>query len=72
MTTPQQISGETDHFWYRVETGKPYIDSQRGNKAFGRGDGKVIGNGSSIAPECLSRMGREYRKRAVAAAVIYE
>ncbi len=35
------ISGENDHFWYRVEKGFPYVDSQRDDKAFGRGDGKV-------------------------------
>ncbi len=42
MGTSQQIVGETDHFWYRVQTDKPYVDSQRGNRAFGRGDGKVF------------------------------
>ena len=35
------IIGETDHFWYRIPTTGPYVDSQRGNKAFGRGDGRV-------------------------------
>src|SRR5215831_16060259 len=34
-------TGETDHFWYRLAPKGPYIDSQRGNKAFGFGDGKV-------------------------------
>lgn len=41
MTKPQRITGETDHFWYRVEKGLPYIDSHRGNRAFGHGDGEV-------------------------------
>lgn len=34
--------GETDHFWYRLAPEGPYIDSQRDNKAFGFGDGKVF------------------------------
>ena len=42
MRNPQQIAGETDHFWYRVETGGAYVDSQRDNVAFGHGDGKVL------------------------------
>ena len=42
MTTSEQITGTTDHFWYRVQKDGPYIDSQRDNKAFGRGDGKVF------------------------------
>jgi len=42
MTISQQITGETDHFWYRVQNGKPYVDSQRGNRAFGRGNGEVL------------------------------
>ena len=29
----------TDHFWYRLAPPGPYIDSQRGNKAFGFSDG---------------------------------
>ena len=41
MGTPREITGETDHFWYRVPAEGPYIDSQRGSKAFGRGGGKV-------------------------------
>lgn len=32
---------ETDHFWYRLQSAGPYIDSQRENKAFGFGDGMV-------------------------------
>ncbi len=36
------ISGENDHFWYRVEKGFPYVDSQRDDKAFGRGDGTQV------------------------------
>lgn len=31
----------TDHFWYRLAPEGPYIDSQRDNKAFGFGLGKV-------------------------------
>tara|TARA_R110002020_G_scaffold389554_1_gene600164 strand:+ start:426 stop:1724 length:1299 start_codon:yes stop_codon:yes gene_type:complete len=31
----------TDHFWYRLAPAGPYIDSQRDNKAFGFGYGKV-------------------------------
>jgi hypothetical protein len=33
---------ETDHFWYRLAPEGPYIDSQRDNKAFGFGDGKIF------------------------------
>ena len=34
---------KTDHFWYRLApTDGPYIDSQRDNKAFGFGDGKIL------------------------------
>src|ERR1700752_3344276 len=33
---------ETDHFWYRLAPEGPYIDSQRGHKAFGFGDGKIF------------------------------
>jgi len=32
----------TDHFWYRLQPAGPYIDSQRGNKAFGFSDGTVF------------------------------
>ena len=42
MTTPAQIAGETDRFWYRVQVGGPYVDSQRDNKAFAHGDGCVL------------------------------
>ncbi|MGB7347336.1 MAG: hypothetical protein WBD20_24150 [Pirellulaceae bacterium] len=31
----------TDHFWYRLAPDGPYVDSQRDNKAFGFGQGKV-------------------------------
>ena len=31
----------TDHFWYRLQTTGPYVDSQRGDKAFGFDDAKV-------------------------------
>ncbi len=36
------VSGETEHFWYRLAPAKPYIDSQRDNKAFAFGDGKIF------------------------------
>jgi hypothetical protein len=32
----------TDHFWYRLQPAGPYIDSQRGNKAFGFTDEAVF------------------------------
>jgi hypothetical protein len=35
-------TGETEHFWYRGAPDGPYIDSQRDNKAFGFGDGKIF------------------------------
>ncbi|MEO6785643.1 MAG: hypothetical protein ABI318_05870 [Chthoniobacteraceae bacterium] len=35
-------TGETKHFWYRLAPEGPYIDSQRGSKAFGFGDGKIF------------------------------
>ena len=35
-------SGSTDHFWYRLAPEGPYIDSQRGDKAFGFGFGKIF------------------------------
>jgi hypothetical protein len=31
----------TEHFWYRLAPEGPYIDSQRDNRAFGYGDGKI-------------------------------
>jgi hypothetical protein len=33
---------ETEHFWCRLAPEGPYIDSQRDNKAFGFGDGKIF------------------------------
>lgn len=33
---------ETKHFWYRGAPAGPYIDSQRDNRAFGFGDGKIF------------------------------
>lgn len=33
---------ETEHFFYRGAPEGPYIDSQRDNKAFGFGDGKIF------------------------------
>ncbi len=35
-------AGSTDHFWYRLGPAEPYIDSQRDNKAFGFGIGKIF------------------------------
>ncbi len=32
----------TEHFWYRLAPAGPYVDSQRDNKAFGFGDGKIL------------------------------
>ncbi|MCU0982515.1 MAG: hypothetical protein MUF25_25430, partial [Pirellulaceae bacterium] len=32
----------TDHFWYRLAPAGPYVDSQRGNKAFGFAEGKIL------------------------------
>ncbi len=32
----------TEHFWYRIPPAIPYIDSQRGNKAFGFSDNSVF------------------------------
>ncbi len=34
--------GSTEHFWYRLAPEGPYIDSQRGQKAFGFGNGKIF------------------------------
>src|SRR5437016_239358 len=33
---------ETKDFWFRLAPAGPYIDSQRDNKAFGFGDGKIF------------------------------
>ena len=41
MTKDPQV-GSTEHFWYRLHPEGPYIDSQRDNKAFGHGDGKIF------------------------------
>ena len=38
----QSEAQSTDHFWYRVQTSGPYLDSQRDNKAFGFEKGKVF------------------------------
>ena len=40
MTTATQ-TGETDHFWYRLQPEGMYIDSQRDNKAFGHAEGRI-------------------------------
>ena len=34
--------GENEHFWYRLAPQQPYVDSQRNNKAFGFGEGKIF------------------------------
>ncbi|WP_165250481.1 hypothetical protein [Paludisphaera soli] len=39
---PAGTVGETDHFWYRLAPEGPYIDSQRGDRAFGFGGGKIF------------------------------
>lgn len=39
---PASQVGETEHFWYRLQPAGMYIDSQRGDKAFGRADGKIL------------------------------
>lgn len=36
------IAGETEHFFYRGAPEGPYIDTQRDNKAFGFGRGKIF------------------------------
>jgi len=36
------INGSTEHFWYRRQPAGPFIDCQRGNKAFGYVSGKVL------------------------------
>ena len=33
---------ETEHFWCRLAPPGPYVDSQRGHKAFGFGDGRIL------------------------------
>src|SRR5439155_5311414 len=33
---------ETKDFWFRLAPEQPYIDSQRDNKAFGFGEGKIF------------------------------
>lgn len=48
----------TDHFWYRLAPEGPYIDSQRDNKAFGFGFGKVFlseDNGETWRHDALFR-----------------
>jgi len=40
--TPQRQFPSTDHFYYRLQPGGPYIDSQRDNKAFGYADGRIF------------------------------
>ncbi|WP_417748615.1 hypothetical protein [Rosistilla oblonga] len=48
----------TDHFWYRLAPEGPYIDSQRDNKAFGFGLGKVYlseDNGKTWAHDAIFR-----------------
>jgi len=40
--TPEQQFPSTDDFWYRLQPEGPYIDSQRGNKAFGYADERIF------------------------------
>jgi len=47
--------GSTDHFWYRLAGPFPYVDSQRDNKAFAFGQGKIFlseDNGKTWARSC--------------------
>jgi hypothetical protein len=50
------LEGETDHFWYRLAPPDgPYIDSQRGNKAFGFSEDAILlseDNGHSWPHRC--------------------
>lgn len=49
---------ETPHFWYRLAPEGPYIDSQRDNKAFGFGQGKVYlseDNGQTWSHDAIFR-----------------
>ncbi|MCB1063296.1 MAG: hypothetical protein KDN20_10300, partial [Verrucomicrobiae bacterium] len=40
---PAGVIGETEHFWYRLAPSDgPWIDSQRGSRAFGIRDGKIF------------------------------
>ena len=39
---PPSTFPATDHFWYRLQSPGPYIDSQRKNKAFGRTKGTIF------------------------------
>ncbi|MEW4531059.1 twin-arginine translocation signal domain-containing protein [Maioricimonas sp. JC845] len=41
LSAAPSTMGETDHFWYRLAVDGPYIDSQRGNRAFGFRDGMI-------------------------------
>jgi hypothetical protein len=38
---PSPDAASTDHFWYRLQPAGRYIDSQRGDKAFGYADGRI-------------------------------
>ena len=42
QTVTQSDFPSTKHFWYRLQHAGPYIDSQRGNKAFGFSDGTIF------------------------------
>ena len=41
-TEPSTKIGETDHFLYRLASEGPYVDSQRGRRAFGFGEGRLF------------------------------
>ena len=41
IAAPSDVAS-TAHFWYRLAPEGPYIDSQRDNKAFGFGNGKIF------------------------------
>ncbi len=42
MNAAPAIARETKHFFCRLAPEGPYIDSQRGNKTFGFGSGKIF------------------------------
>mgnify|MGYP007026224783 CR=1 FL=1 len=52
---------ENKHFWFRLAPEGPYIDSQRDNKAFGFGEGKIFlseDNGNTWAHSAAFEIGR--------------
>jgi hypothetical protein len=41
-SVPPSTDLATDHFWYRLPPPGPYVDSQRGNKAFGFAEATIL------------------------------